>query len=121
MVTQGIRIKRGAQPGDELGHVDDLGHQTPGRLPGRVKLKLSVADHEQYLMANDNLYTVVTSDRHRNLRQLTRFVCPGSDNNTPGGYLRFHKDLDPSGRPQHDLDLPEECTARRCAQGVQER
>jgi len=60
MLVQGIRIKRGAQPGDELGHVDDLGHQTPGRLPGRVKLKLSVADHEQYLMANDNLYTVLT-------------------------------------------------------------
>merc|ERR1711865_1259639 len=60
MLVQGIRIKRGAQPGDELGHVDDLGHQTPGRLPGRVKLKLSVVDHEQYLMANDNLYTVLT-------------------------------------------------------------
>merc|ERR1711865_222053 len=60
MMVQGIRIKRGAQPGDELGHVDDLGHQTPGRLPGRVKLKLSVSDHDHYLMANDNLYTVLT-------------------------------------------------------------
>jgi DnaJ-class molecular chaperone len=60
MLVQGIRVKRGAQPGDELGHVDDLGHQTPGRLPGRVKLKLAVAGHDQYLMANDNLYTVLT-------------------------------------------------------------
>eukprot|EP00657_Telonema_sp_P-1_P000383 TRINITY_DN10724_c0_g1_i1.p1 TRINITY_DN10724_c0_g1~~TRINITY_DN10724_c0_g1_i1.p1 ORF type:complete len:201 (-),score=58.09 TRINITY_DN10724_c0_g1_i1:90-692(-) len=60
LLVQGIRVKRGAQPGDDLGHVDDLGHQTPGKLPGRVKLKLSVAEHDKYLMTSDNLFTVMS-------------------------------------------------------------
>jgi len=59
LLVQGIRVKRGAQPGDELGHVDNLGHQTPGKLPGRVKLKLSVAEHDTMRMTSDNLFTVM--------------------------------------------------------------
>lgn len=59
LLVQGIRVKRGAQPGDELGHVDNLGHQTPGKLPGRVKLKLAVAEHETMTMTSDNLFTVM--------------------------------------------------------------
>merc|ERR1712159_47700 len=59
MMVQGIRIKRGAQPGDQLGHVEDLGHQTPGKMPGRVMLKLAVEPHPRYLMASDNLFTVL--------------------------------------------------------------
>eukprot|EP00656_Telonema_subtile_P013596 TRINITY_DN16907_c0_g1_i1.p1 TRINITY_DN16907_c0_g1~~TRINITY_DN16907_c0_g1_i1.p1 ORF type:complete len:415 (-),score=124.44 TRINITY_DN16907_c0_g1_i1:218-1462(-) len=60
LAVQGIRVKRGAQPGDELGHVDDLGHQTPGKLPGRVMLKLGVAEHDKFLMSSDNLFTVMS-------------------------------------------------------------
>jgi DnaJ-class molecular chaperone len=59
LLVQGIRIKRGAQPGDQLGHVDDLGHQTPGKLPGRVMLKLATEPHAQYTMSSDNIFTVL--------------------------------------------------------------
>merc|ERR1711937_216954 len=59
MLVQGIRVKRGAQPGDSLGHVDDLGHQTPGKLPGRVKLRLAVAENDKFLMSSDNLFSVL--------------------------------------------------------------
>merc|ERR1712166_851028 len=42
-----------------VGMKDNLGHQTPGKLPGRVKLKLSVAEHETMTMTSDNLFTVM--------------------------------------------------------------
>lgn len=56
----GLKVPRGASIGSHMKTVDKVGHQAPGRLPGKVHFKLAYADDERYRYAGEHLYTVLT-------------------------------------------------------------
>jgi len=57
----GLKIPKGAKPGSVLKYVSDIGHQTPGKLPGRVVLKVQHGSPEDlYTIAETDLHTVLT-------------------------------------------------------------
>jgi len=56
-----IRIPKGAKQGTTLKHLSDLGHQTPGKIPGKVVLKVQRGTPEDlYSIAEEDLHTVLT-------------------------------------------------------------
>jgi len=57
----GLRVPKGAKAGSTLKYVSDSGHQTPGKLPGKVVLKVEHGSQEDlYTIAEADLHTVLT-------------------------------------------------------------
>jgi DnaJ-class molecular chaperone len=56
----GLKIGRGARPGTHMKSMDKVGHQTPGRLPGKVNFKLAYAEDPVYRYVGNHLYTVLS-------------------------------------------------------------
>jgi len=54
------RIPRGAPDGTFLGKVADVGHQTPGRLPGTIVLRTQLEADAHYSLVGSDLYTVLS-------------------------------------------------------------
>eukprot|EP00449_Zooxanthella_nutricula_P009462 CAMPEP_0198510232 /NCGR_PEP_ID=MMETSP1462-20131121/14056_1 /TAXON_ID=1333877 /ORGANISM="Brandtodinium nutriculum, Strain RCC3387" /LENGTH=506 /DNA_ID=CAMNT_0044239559 /DNA_START=45 /DNA_END=1565 /DNA_ORIENTATION=+ len=55
-----LRVPRGAKEGSQLKYVSDVGHQTPGKLPGRIVLKVQRGSPEDtYSIAESDLHTVL--------------------------------------------------------------
>lgn len=55
-----LKVPRGASPGILMKTVNQVGHQAPGRLPGKVHFTLAYAPDDTYQYAGDHLYTVLT-------------------------------------------------------------
>jgi len=57
----GLRVPKGAKAGSTLKNMPDLGHQTPGKLPGRIVLKVQHGSPtDLYTIAETDLHTVLT-------------------------------------------------------------
>eukprot|EP00927_Polykrikos_kofoidii_P070821 TRINITY_DN671_c0_g1_i2.p1 TRINITY_DN671_c0_g1~~TRINITY_DN671_c0_g1_i2.p1 ORF type:complete len:599 (-),score=147.21 TRINITY_DN671_c0_g1_i2:49-1665(-) len=55
-----LRVAKGAKPGATLRNVGEIGHQTPGKLPGRVVFKVQHGSPtDQYTIAEEDLHTVL--------------------------------------------------------------
>lgn len=55
-----LRVPKGAKEGSTLKFVSDIGHQTPGKIPGRVVLKVQRgSDKDDYAIAESDLFTVL--------------------------------------------------------------
>jgi len=55
-----LRIPKGAKEGSTLKYVSDIGHQTPGKIPGKVQLKVRRgSDSDTYAIAESDLHTVL--------------------------------------------------------------
>mmetsp|Transcript_33538 Transcript_33538/g.76177 ORF Transcript_33538/g.76177 Transcript_33538/m.76177 type:complete len:555 (+) Transcript_33538:95-1759(+) len=60
VVIDGLRVPKGAKEGSVLRHVSDAGHQTPGKLPGRLVLKVQRGSpQDKYRIAEADLHTVL--------------------------------------------------------------
>jgi len=60
VVIDGLRVPKGAKEGSVLRHVSDAGHQTPGKLPGRLVLKVQRGSPKDYYrIAEADLHTVL--------------------------------------------------------------
>jgi len=55
-----LKVPRGAAPGILMKSVEQVGHQAPGKLPGKVNFVLAYAADNTYQYAGDHLYTVLT-------------------------------------------------------------
>jgi len=55
----GLKIPKGAKEGSILKRVIGMGHQTPGRFPGNLLLKLSRVEHDLFTVVEDDLYTTL--------------------------------------------------------------
>jgi len=63
---EGLRIPKGAKGGATLKSVADIGHQTPGKIPGRVIFKVQRGSpQDTYTIEEADLYTVL----HLSLQQ----------------------------------------------------
>jgi len=55
-----LRIPKGAKEGSTLKYVSDIGHQTPGKMPGKVVLKVQRGStNDTYTIAESDLHTVL--------------------------------------------------------------
>lgn len=55
-----LRVPKGAKEGSTLRYVSDVGHQTPGKLPGRIVLKVQRGSPtDVYAIAESDLHTVL--------------------------------------------------------------
>lgn len=55
-----LRVPKGAKEGSTLRYVSDIGHQTPGKMPGRVVLKVQRgSSNDAYTIAESDLHTVL--------------------------------------------------------------
>lgn len=55
-----MRIPKGAKEGSQLKSIPDVGHQTPGKIPGRVVLKVQRGSPtDTYTIAENDLHTVL--------------------------------------------------------------
>jgi DnaJ-class molecular chaperone len=55
-----MRVPKGAKEGASLKTVSDLGHQTPGKIPGRVVFKVQRGSpNDTYTIAENDLHTVL--------------------------------------------------------------
>jgi len=60
VAVDGLRVPKGAKPGSVLKYVSDMGHQTPGKLPGKAVLKVQHGSPEDlYTIAENDLHTVL--------------------------------------------------------------
>jgi len=60
MPIANLKVSRGAKEGSTLKTVYDIGHQTPGKIPGRVVLKVQRGDtDDKYAIAESDLFTVL--------------------------------------------------------------
>jgi len=56
----GLRVAKGAKEGSTLKYVNDIGHQTPGKLPGKVVFKVQRGSvNDTYTIAENDLHTVL--------------------------------------------------------------
>jgi len=61
ITVKDIRIPKGAKEGAMIKHLSDVGHQTPGKLPGKVVLKVKRGSSEDlYSIAESDLHTVLS-------------------------------------------------------------
>jgi len=59
-VVKDLRIPKGAKDGATLKYVSDIGDQTPGKLPGKVVLKVQRGSPtDTYTISESDLYTVL--------------------------------------------------------------
>jgi DnaJ-class molecular chaperone len=55
-----MRVSKGAKEGSSLKSVPDIGHQTPGKIPGRVVFKVHRGSPDDtYTIAENDLHTVI--------------------------------------------------------------
>merc|ERR1712151_1274851 len=55
-----LRVPKGAKEGSTLRYVSDVGHQTPGKMPGRIVLKVQRGSpNDTYSIAEADLHTVL--------------------------------------------------------------
>jgi len=55
-----LKVSKGAKEGALLKSISDMGHQTPGKLPSRILLKvLRGSENDTHTVAESDLYTVV--------------------------------------------------------------
>lgn len=55
-----LRIPKGAKEGSSLKYISDIGHQTPGKMPGKVVLKVQRGSpSDKYSIAEADMYTVL--------------------------------------------------------------
>merc|ERR1712072_1161607 len=54
-----VYIPRGLTEGTKLGHVEGIGHETPGKFPGAVVLRAVRAKEEQFSVANEHVFAVM--------------------------------------------------------------
>jgi DnaJ-class molecular chaperone len=55
-----MRVPKGAKQGSQLKRVADIGHQTPGKIPGPVVFKVQRGSpNDAYTIAEDDLHTVI--------------------------------------------------------------
>jgi len=60
VTVKDLRIPKGAKEGSTLKYVSDAGHQTPGKLPGKVVLKVQRGSaSDVYAIAESDLHTVL--------------------------------------------------------------
>eukprot|EP00928_Gymnodinium_smaydae_P004173 TRINITY_DN11448_c0_g1_i1.p1 TRINITY_DN11448_c0_g1~~TRINITY_DN11448_c0_g1_i1.p1 ORF type:complete len:601 (+),score=168.40 TRINITY_DN11448_c0_g1_i1:53-1855(+) len=60
VTIKNLKIPAGAKEGHTLKYASDVGHQTPGKLPGRVVLKLQRGSpKDTYAIAETDLHTVL--------------------------------------------------------------
>jgi len=60
VTINGIKVPKGAKQGATLKNVGEIGHQTPGKLPGRIVLKVQHgAENDKYAIAENDLHTVL--------------------------------------------------------------
>jgi DnaJ-class molecular chaperone len=61
-----MKVPKGAKEGSQLKRVNDVGHQTPGKIPGAVVLKVQRGSpNDTYTIAENDLHTVL----HMSLEQ----------------------------------------------------
>jgi len=59
-VKVNIKIPKGAKQGHSIKTIHDVGHQTPGKIPGKVVLKVSRGSPtDVYTIAENDLHTVI--------------------------------------------------------------
>mmetsp|Transcript_65839 Transcript_65839/g.170922 ORF Transcript_65839/g.170922 Transcript_65839/m.170922 type:complete len:199 (+) Transcript_65839:595-1191(+) len=55
-----LRVPKGAKEGSTLKYVSDIGHQTPGKIPGKIVLKVRRgSESDAYAIAESDLHTVL--------------------------------------------------------------
>merc|ERR1712048_243495 len=60
VVIKDLRVPKGAKDGSNLKFISDIGHQTPGKIPGRIVLKVQQGSaNDTYTIAETDLYTVL--------------------------------------------------------------
>lgn len=60
MPIENLRIPKGAKEGSMLKSISDIGHQTPGKIPGRVVFKVQRGSpKDTYTIEEADLYTVL--------------------------------------------------------------
>jgi len=118
-----LRVPKGAKEGSTLKTVHDVGHQTPGKLPGKIVLKVQRGSPtDTYEIAESDLHTVLRISLEEALFGFTKsFVHLGDETVTiarervtPDEVVRFRKKgLVGDGGARGDLyvrlavDLPE--------------
>lgn len=119
---EGLRVPAGAKEGKELKHISEIGHQTPGKMPGRVVLKVQRGSPtDTYTIAEADLHTVLHVSMEQALFGFTAtFKHLGSESLTitkdrviPGEVVKFRNKGLVSSKSRGDLfvrlvvDMPE--------------
>lgn len=60
VIVNDLKVPKGAKEGTTLKYVNDAGHQTPGKLPGKIVLKVQRgSSNDTYAIAESDLHTVL--------------------------------------------------------------
>ena len=73
-ISDRIAIVAGVENGKKLRELAGIGHQTPGRYPGKVILKVGLAPHERFTHVADtgDLFTAAKITLHEAVFGLSR-------------------------------------------------